>query len=353
MSIQFRRGDESKRLASTEVLLAGQPFFEKDTKKLYIGDGSTQLKSLNKIEANDSDAAHLSAENTFTGSNKFNNLLQVSDLTGYAGSSTYGIFISAVDGIKCVTPESDSGTTYKQFKLNSEYVEFHAGDAGYTQKLKTSMPLYQNSVLTLPNKASGTLATTDDIVEFSGTSKYLITAYCRLIREATMWLNGEYGSYVCPGYLVAGYGSGNSSYNDDVVALGPGGLYKYPSSGKLKFTLPDEAGTLVTTAGSNTFTGDNTFTGTNTFKVTSAANYVKISSTGVRIHSDVGASPDVVLFSDYPERLCVKSGSSRGGYIQFPTLDYTITKVETVALRSDIPIKTATLSGTTLSITLS
>lgn len=41
MSIQFRRGDESKRLASTEVLLAGQPFFEKDTKKLYIGDGST------------------------------------------------------------------------------------------------------------------------------------------------------------------------------------------------------------------------------------------------------------------------------------------------------------------------
>lgn len=41
MSIQFRRGDESKRLTSTEVLKAGQPFFEKDTNKLYIGDGTT------------------------------------------------------------------------------------------------------------------------------------------------------------------------------------------------------------------------------------------------------------------------------------------------------------------------
>ena len=77
MSIQFRRGDESKRLASTEVLLAGQPFFEKDTKKLYIGDGTTQLKSLSKIEANDSDAAHLSANNTFTGDNVFSKQLTV------------------------------------------------------------------------------------------------------------------------------------------------------------------------------------------------------------------------------------------------------------------------------------
>lgn len=248
MSIQMRRGAQSKRLASTEVLLAGQPFFEKDTKKLYIGDGTTQLKSLNKVEANDSDAAHLTANNTFTGSNKFNSSLQISNVSNHVGDAAYGVFISAVDGIKCVTPESDSGTTYKQFKLNSEYVEFHAGDAGYTQKLKTSMPLYQNSVLTLPNKASGTLATTDDIVEFSGTSKYLATAYCKLIREATMWLNGEYGSYVCPGYLAAGFGSGSSSYNDDVVALGPGGLYKYPSSGKIKFTLPNTAGTLALTS---------------------------------------------------------------------------------------------------------
>ena len=101
--------------------------------------------------------------NTFTGVNTFNQKLQVSNLTGNIGSKDYGIFISAMDGIKCVAPASDSDTTYKQFTLNSEYIEFHAGDVEYTQKLKTAVPLNQNSVLTLPNKDSGTLATTDDI----------------------------------------------------------------------------------------------------------------------------------------------------------------------------------------------
>ena len=103
-----------------------------------------------------------SGNNTFTGTNKFNQKLQVSDLTGNIGSNDYGIFISAMDGIKCVALEGDSATSYKQFKLNSEYVEFHAGDIVYTQKLTTAMPLSQDSSLRLPDKASGTLATTDD-----------------------------------------------------------------------------------------------------------------------------------------------------------------------------------------------
>lgn len=108
-------------------------------------------------------------DNTFTGTNKFNQKLQVSNLTGNIGSKDYGIFISAMDGIKCVAPEGDSTTSYKQFTLNSEYVEFHAGDIVYTQKLKTAMPLSQNSVLKLPDKAIGTLATTDDIPITSAT----------------------------------------------------------------------------------------------------------------------------------------------------------------------------------------
>ena len=107
--------------------------------------------------------AMLSGTNNFTGANIFSEKLQVSDLTGYIGSYDYGIFISATEGIKCVAPASDSDTAYKQFTLNSEYIEFHAGDVGYTQRLKTTVPLYQNSVLTLPNKASGILATIEDI----------------------------------------------------------------------------------------------------------------------------------------------------------------------------------------------
>nr|DAG50488.1 MAG TPA: hypothetical protein [Caudoviricetes sp.] len=91
--------------------------------KLKIGDTVYNLSSGDVTAA---------GNNTFTGTNKFNQKLQVSNLTGNIGSKDYGIFISAMDGIKCVAPASDSDTTYKQFTLNSEYIEFHAGDVGYT-----------------------------------------------------------------------------------------------------------------------------------------------------------------------------------------------------------------------------
>ncbi len=55
MSIQFKRGSSENRLSSTEVLKPGQPFFEKDTKKVYIGDGSTELKNL--VASSDYDEA--------------------------------------------------------------------------------------------------------------------------------------------------------------------------------------------------------------------------------------------------------------------------------------------------------
>lgn len=46
MAIQFLRGTKSKVAASTRVLAEGQPLYETDTKKLKVGDGSTQAKSL-------------------------------------------------------------------------------------------------------------------------------------------------------------------------------------------------------------------------------------------------------------------------------------------------------------------
>ena len=36
-SIQFLRGTSTARKASSQTLLAGQPFYETDTKKLYVG----------------------------------------------------------------------------------------------------------------------------------------------------------------------------------------------------------------------------------------------------------------------------------------------------------------------------
>lgn len=48
--IKFMRGTSTKRAASSKVLEAGQPFFETDTKKIYVGDGSTALSSLVSID---------------------------------------------------------------------------------------------------------------------------------------------------------------------------------------------------------------------------------------------------------------------------------------------------------------
>ncbi len=45
-SLQFLRGSSSRRKASSQTLLAGQPFFETDTNKLYVGNGgNTPLSS--------------------------------------------------------------------------------------------------------------------------------------------------------------------------------------------------------------------------------------------------------------------------------------------------------------------
>lgn len=49
MAIQLKRGKSSARSNYSDKLESGQPFFETDTKKLYIGDGTTPLKDLKAI----------------------------------------------------------------------------------------------------------------------------------------------------------------------------------------------------------------------------------------------------------------------------------------------------------------
>lgn len=51
MAIQVKRGTSTQRKASNITLLAGQPFFETDTNRVYVGDGSTLLKNLKGANA--------------------------------------------------------------------------------------------------------------------------------------------------------------------------------------------------------------------------------------------------------------------------------------------------------------
>ena len=84
---------------------------------------------------------------------------------------------------------------------------------------------------------------------------------------------------------------------------------------------------------------NNTFTGTNTFKVADKNNSIEIEPTGISIYSQVGPVgrvPGVVLCSDHPDTLVIKSTSS-AGFIRFPEVGLLSAQGETVALKSDIP----------------
>lgn len=50
-NLKFARGTSTKRNVSTEKLDLGQPFYETDTRTLYIGDGTTELNSNKPITA--------------------------------------------------------------------------------------------------------------------------------------------------------------------------------------------------------------------------------------------------------------------------------------------------------------
>ena len=49
MAVKILRGNSTTRASSQIVLEDGQPLYEKDTNKLYVGDGTTQAKNLRCI----------------------------------------------------------------------------------------------------------------------------------------------------------------------------------------------------------------------------------------------------------------------------------------------------------------
>ena len=68
-SIQFLRGTSSARASHSELSLAGQPLFETDTNKLYVGDGNKKINELTTISVDASSIdGVLSPANGGTGS---------------------------------------------------------------------------------------------------------------------------------------------------------------------------------------------------------------------------------------------------------------------------------------------
>ena len=66
MAIKLLRSNSTTRASSQRVLEDGQPLYEKDTHKLYVGDGTTQAKNLRCITTDLAEKATnaTNAENT-------------------------------------------------------------------------------------------------------------------------------------------------------------------------------------------------------------------------------------------------------------------------------------------------
>ena len=204
----------------------------------------------------------------------------------------------------------------------------------------------QAKTINLPDEA-GTLALTSNIVEFKENN--LISGYkCSLTREVTQWLNGSYGSYCCPGYLVAGFGSGSASKSTSSVAIGPDGLYKLTSSSsKRKYTLPDldvESTTIATLNSENIFRKALTCIITN-----DSVNYIsELNESGLRIGEGPSGSSSPIYYTSYKHNSISVFPDVSGEYsLSFPG------KAGTLALTSDIPQMSFDESTGTLSITLS
>ena len=279
--------------------------------RMKIGDGVTIVSSLpfvlDSVTIDTSNFAKLDAANTFTGDNTFNNdvTLKGSKITieesgdavnhvGYLDWNSIKLLdVNNGEGLTYTFPyesvSNDAGTirtiasleaantftgtnTFKKHIViepaaaPEECIEFkNANITWYGNWISGgSSDSHYNFLLPRSKTGNHTFAMLDDIVEFKESNPLGAGTYkCSLTREITQWLNGSYGSYCCPGYLVAGYGSGNPSGSTSIVAIGPDGLYKLTSSAaKVKYVLPDldvESTTIATLNSENTFVGKNDF----------------------------------------------------------------------------------------------
>ena len=202
--------------------------------------------------------------------------------------------------------------------------------------------------VSLPSK-SGTLATTGDIpstssfATLSGNNTFTgITAFSNTVSCGTIISN-------------SGFMATNSSNSSDFASFEYNSITRSTNSTSYTLTLPTKSGTIaltsdipsgggsgdVTAAGNNTFTGNNKFQGGTTSFTTASprpgASVTTVDADGVLCQTDGDTG------TYYQDNQIQHQGFSLG-------LPY---KSGTLATTSDFPIKSATLSGTTLSITLS
>ena len=262
------------------------------------------------LYSNSSKVATLGDNNTFTGTNMFKGG-EAQFRTSSDGLNDPKTDVG-VNGIKC-TSGGNVGTYYMEGKITNG-----------------------TNTLTLPLK-SGTVALTSDI---PSTSSFVTIANEQTITGKKIFNGGvQFGA--------------NTVFNNNGIQIPAYNTFKV--MGMYDISLPSKSGTIaltsdipsgggggdVTAAGNNTFTGNNSFQGGTTSFTTASprpgASVTTVDADGVRCQTDGDTG------TYYQDNQIQHQGFSLG-------LPY---KSGTLATTSDFPIKSATLSGTTLSITLS
>lgn len=342
--------------------------------RMKIGDGNTLVSNLpfvlDNVVINTSNLAKLNESNTFTGTtNTFTNQVNLQGLVRIGKGNSITILSSTSTGL-----------------INVK----------------------------LPSKA-GTLALTDDIDVtaaghniFTGSNTFIFNEtetsdnlYRTLINKSGVSVGGGPGSIVLD--ITYGFDNIKRLYGDTTYT------YTFPNKNGIFATMNDipNVAPLAKLAQDNTFTGSNTFnnggfkvnssygvealsidplnsagtmhTGMTTLKsaidqycsITLGAGSVSISSKGTNNntgHIDISTGVNGVDFNIAGVTSAVKvlsdgikvnsktkyCGGKIDNIVSGTTYSLTLpSKSGTLALTNDIPIKTATLSGTTLSITLS
>lgn len=307
--------------------------------RLKVGDGSKLVGDLPFVSANfdTSNFAKLNGDNNFTGHNTYEVSADNPDTIVYKNDTScfteFGgrwvrVTDTTLDGVKNVTSYRGDGL-YKRTTDGS----------GNTTNTLIKWPTNTTSGLTFATTSDIDITAAGDNT-FTGTNIFKTetsgSLYRTLINQNGVSVGGG------PGNIVI-----DVTYGLDNIKRLYGGttyIYAFPNKNGTLATMDDIpiAASFAKLAQDNTFTGSNTFEKDITRKTISGSSQTRtlISNTGF----SVGAGTSSSILQD------TKYGRTN---IQYGSFVYSFPGATgTIALTKDIPIKTATLDGTTLSITL-
>ena len=319
------------------------------------------------LYSNSKKVATLGDTNAFTGTNTFQG--STTFLTASAGINDPKTHVAA-DGVKCTTG-GNVGTYYKDGKITNGTSTLTLPSISGTIALKSdisSIGTFDDSIDIWDTTYSGDkyvsieAAGSGSICVHNDDEGTLLTLNLPAINDGTYTIATTSDIPSTSSFVTIGDAqtiTGKKTFTtapefNSGIAVGGTNVFKV-QGGIYNISLPLKSGTValtsdipsgggsgdVTAAGNNTFTGNNKFQGGTTSFTTASprpgASVTTVDADGVKCQTDGDTG------TYYQDNQIQHQGFSLG-------LPY---KSGTLATTSDFPIKTATLSGTTLSITLS